>query len=338
MRGSKVNYVMVGGFVIASLIGLIIAIALLTGRTGAVDTYKTIYENVAGIKFGTQVTYEGYPVGQIEAIRPKMNDDGQMRFEVEMSVIRGWKIPDDSSAVISASGLLSAVVIDIQAGRSKNFLKPGSIIHGKGGGNLFSAVSAIAGEMGDLAQNHIKPLVENLNRYIDGLGKSLEEGAPDLVRNILMIVADLAEKTPRITTSIDQMTDRFNKGSASVASPENVASLDHSIKNVEVVSGNLAKLSHELEATRRRMDNLFATLDSAATETKGPVTESAKELKHSLSAVSRYIDSITYNLEGTSRNMHEFSRHIRQNPGLLLGGTPPKDEAAASPAPAPAKR
>jgi phospholipid/cholesterol/gamma-HCH transport system substrate-binding protein len=208
------------------------------------------------------------------------------------------------------------------------------MINSKGGGNLFSAVSAIAGEMGDLAQNHIKPLVENLNRYIDSLGKALDEGAPDLVRNILMIVADLAEKTPRITTSIDQMTDRINKGSAGVLNDSNVASIDRSIKNVESMSGNLSKLSHELEATRRRMDNLFTTLDSAATETKGPVTESVKELRQSLSSVSRHIDSITYNLEGTSRNMHEFSRNIRQNPGLLLGGTPPKDEADSSPAPA----
>ena len=25
--------------------------------------------------------------------------------------------------------------------------------------------------------------------------------------------------------------------------------------------------------------------------------------------------------------MYEFSRQIRENPGLLLGGTPPKDQA-----------
>ena len=34
------------------------------------------------------------------------------------------------------------------------------------------------------------------------------------------------------------------------------------------------------------------------------------------------------NLEGAARNMYEFSRQIRQNPGLLLGGTPPEDAAA----------
>ncbi|MBF0335661.1 MAG: hypothetical protein HQL40_18810, partial [Alphaproteobacteria bacterium] len=37
-------------------------------------------------------------------------------------------------------------------------------------------------------------------------------------------------------------------------------------------------------------------------------------------AKSRNIDSIVYNLDGMSRNMHEFSRLLRQNPGLLLSG------------------
>jgi phospholipid/cholesterol/gamma-HCH transport system substrate-binding protein len=36
---------------------------------------------------------------------------------------------------------------------------------------------------------------------------------------------------------------------------------------------------------------------------------------------------INQNLEGAARNMFEFSRQIRQNPGLLLGGKPPTDEA-----------
>jgi phospholipid/cholesterol/gamma-HCH transport system substrate-binding protein len=46
-----------------------------------------------------------------------------------------------------------------------------------------------------------------------------------------------------------------------------------------------------------------------------------------METLSRHIDTIAQNMEGTSRNMYEFSRHIRQNPGLLLGGTPPAEKA-----------
>ena len=64
MKSNKVNYVVVGVFVLAMLVGAIAAIALLSGRTGPTETYFTSYGDVSGIKFGTKVLYMGYPVGQ----------------------------------------------------------------------------------------------------------------------------------------------------------------------------------------------------------------------------------------------------------------------------------
>ena len=66
MTNHRINYALVGFFVLVTLVTLIATIAVLTGRTGAVSTYFTTYENVGGIKFGTQVLYEGYPIGQVE--------------------------------------------------------------------------------------------------------------------------------------------------------------------------------------------------------------------------------------------------------------------------------
>ena len=55
MRSSKINYLIVGLFVLAMIGALVTTVAMLTGRTGAVDNYYTYYANVNGIKFGTQV-------------------------------------------------------------------------------------------------------------------------------------------------------------------------------------------------------------------------------------------------------------------------------------------
>ena len=38
--------------------------------------------------------------------------------------------------------------------------------------------------------------------------------------------------------------------------------------------------------------------------------------------MAQNIDTINQNLDGASRNLNEFSRRIRNNPGLLLGGSP----------------
>ena len=48
-------------------------------------------------------------------------------------------------------------------------------------------------------------------------------------------------------------------------------------------------------------------------------------MRYTMETIAERIDSVTYNLEGTSRNLYEFSRQIRINPGLLLGGTEPAE-------------
>lgn len=63
MNGGKLNYVVVGAFVLAMLVALVVSLAVLMGRTGATDDYYAVYRNVTGVKFGTQVLYEGYPIG-----------------------------------------------------------------------------------------------------------------------------------------------------------------------------------------------------------------------------------------------------------------------------------
>ena len=84
MNYDKLNYVIVGGFVLAMLAGLIVALAMLTGRTGATDAYYVVYRNVTGIKFGTQV----------EEVVPEPSAGG-MRFRVDFSVKEGWQIPEE---------------------------------------------------------------------------------------------------------------------------------------------------------------------------------------------------------------------------------------------------
>ena len=116
MGSSRVNYVAVGAFVLALLAGLIVAIIALTGRGGPVDRYHTVYDNVGGIDVGTQVLYEGFQIGQVERITPLLTE-GPVRFRVDLSVRRGWRIPEDSVARVAASARRRAM-------KSRRWLAP----------------------------------------------------------------------------------------------------------------------------------------------------------------------------------------------------------------------
>ena len=39
MKSDRINYIIVGGFVMLMLTGIVISVAMLSGRTGATDTY-----------------------------------------------------------------------------------------------------------------------------------------------------------------------------------------------------------------------------------------------------------------------------------------------------------
>ncbi|MDH5437080.1 MAG: MCE family protein, partial [Gammaproteobacteria bacterium] len=60
MRNDKINYMVVGSFVLSAFVVLIGVLFYITGNTGDKEKYYSIYSNVSGVKRGTPVTYEGY--------------------------------------------------------------------------------------------------------------------------------------------------------------------------------------------------------------------------------------------------------------------------------------
>jgi phospholipid/cholesterol/gamma-HCH transport system substrate-binding protein len=311
MQDSRINYVVVGAFVAAILAAFVIVVSTLAGRTGSTDEYYTIYDNVGGLKFGTLVMYEGYQIGQVDSIEPVI-EGNQVNFRVNLSVQEGWNIPSDSLARATVSGLLAAMTIDIEGGKSTTLLKPGEKINGVSASNIFAALSSIGAEFGDLSANAIKPLLGNLNNYVSQLDKTTMEHLPGIMKNLETISGTLAEDLPEITNSLKRTIAIVE---TDVLAPENREKID-------AIIGDLAAFTGDLEETR---ENLFQALDSVnklITDNAGNVDESIRSLRYTLDTLARYIDDIAQNADITTRNMAEFSRTIRENPGLLIRSKP----------------
>lgn len=308
LKNAKTNYVIVGSFVIACLVGLVMTIAMLTGQTGAVDKYYTIYNSVQGLKFGTQVVYEGYPVGQVEEIRP-VKQDGRMRFEVEMSIAEGWDIPEDSYAAVSSAGLLSALTINIRPGKSQTTLKPGDRMLGIENADLFAAMSSLAEQISALMESDVKPLLLNLNTAVNTAAVLLQEDGTAMADQAKGILDQISAVTPEITRDLGSFSKTLNASGGEI---EKILS-----------PGNRQKINASLD----KMNSMVANADALVSTGKPEMEKAITDLRFVMETLARHIDNISQNMEGTSRNMYEFSRHIRQNPGLLLGGTPPVDTA-----------
>lgn len=304
MKDARINYAVVGTFVLVMLVAGAVTIALLTGRTGSADTYYTTLNNVTGVKYGTKVTYEGFVIGQVDDIAP-LRDAGKTRFRLKLGVREGWGIPADSMARAAASGILAAVAIDIKGGAAPAMLAPGAEIAGGANANIFAVMNEMAGQVADLNQNALKPLLATLNVRADALGKILEQQAPEILANLTAI-----------TVNVDKMTSTL---STKVVNEPNAERMSQAIQNA-------ADLTAGLKDSRQKLDSVLGSLDKVVTGNRHELEASVKDLRYTLQAVARNIDSVTYNLDGTTRNLHEFSRQVRDNPGILLGGSKPAQD------------
>jgi phospholipid/cholesterol/gamma-HCH transport system substrate-binding protein len=295
MREDSRNYVIVGSFVLAMLVALITWIALLSGRTGATDDYHVVYDNVMGLKTGVEILYEGYPVGLIEGISP-VEQDGRRRYRVDVSVERGWPIPDDSRATITAPGLLSGFVIDIEAGESSTLLEPDDEIPGEEAADMFAVVN----EVGEKLQ----PLLENL-----------AQTTPEILANVETFTTELNRTVEQINTLLD---------------PTNVGYVKRILVNLDSTTSDFAAVANDLNRTRGQVDDLIERLDEMLDAKNGEVGQAMVDLNHTLGSVARHIDAITSNLETTTRNMNEFSRQIRENPGVIIRGREADGDAGGS--------
>ena len=203
MRNNKLNYVAVGAFVLAMLSGLVVAVVSLSGRSGPSDTYYTTYRDATGLKFGSQVYYMGYPVGQVEKIEPVTTSDG-LHFKLELSIseeFSHWKVPADSVAQIKAAGLLAAITIDIRTGTSGDVLSPGDELKGLEQSDVFGAVSDTANVIKVLTETEVKPLLSTLNTSVQTLGKVIESDAAPLLVNLNRVATQLGDRGPEIITN-----------------------------------------------------------------------------------------------------------------------------------------
>lgn len=322
MKSRKINYVVVGGFVIAMLTALTFSIALLSGHSGETEDYYVVYDNVSGVGFGTKVLFEGYHVGQVEDITPAV-EDGVLHFRLDMSIVKGWHIPVDSVARKESGGLLSAVTIAISAGESIETLEPGSQINSGASTSLFDVVSQVASDAGDVTRTGLKPLLENINKQVALLGVMLEEDIPVLLGELSATASVAAERAPVILANLETFTENLDE----ILSARNIALVNSSLENIEEGTGNFVAIAGDLQTTSANIDRMIASINEVVSGNKDNVDKTLVDLRYSMESVARHVDAISRNLEGSSRHMYEFSRQIRLNPGLLLGGKPPRDEA-----------
>src|SRR5579862_7629060 len=114
---TKANYVAVGAFVLACILGIVIALLWLAGFQYSREyaLYQTSFVGpVTGLGDGTPVRYNGIDVGRIQDLNFDPSDP--KKVVVKMQIKPDLKIPSDSEASIASEGLTGGNYVEIEGG------------------------------------------------------------------------------------------------------------------------------------------------------------------------------------------------------------------------------
>ncbi len=256
MKRENVNYFLTGVVALGSLALLMVALFIITGRSGATDEYVVRYRNVAGLAFGTPVFYQGYRIGQIESISPE-RDAEATRFRVDFTVQDGWQIPQDSVAQLMSSGLLSDVFISIREGEAKTFLEPGSEIPGREAADLFGAMGEIdkAVELVDKLNASATSLNQILSPANRGHVDSLLAESSAAASNVRTLTADLIETRKQLNSILGELdaTVKENRPEIQQAMADLRFTLDSMAQRIDAITYNLESASRHFDEFSRQI-------------------------------------------------------------------------------------
>lgn len=293
-----------GIFVIAGLVTIIAMFVVVRGQFERQDSYHSYFNNVAGLRPGASVIYEGYIIGTVEDITPEATDKG-MTFRVDLGVTAGWAIPRDSMAEISALSLLSAQSIQIVAGQEAA-LAPGDLIPSRPASNLMLELGRTADQFAEIASTSLVPLLITIEEL-------LNEEARDALSGLTNLTASVNDGVPAILEKVERTAGNLETASQSVAE----------MAGNETQEAVTAAIGDMLEAADNINDASLA-IKTASDDTSKMVIDVTKTVENTwiteINGTLTRIDNAAMKLEDISQSVLTSAGNIEE----LTGGEIPQ--------------
>jgi phospholipid/cholesterol/gamma-HCH transport system substrate-binding protein len=278
---TRANYVAVGAFVMACIIGLVITILWLAGVQYAqeYEYYQTYFKGpVTGLGKGTTVRYNGIEVGRIAELAFDPNDP--QRVIVTMQLQPNLNIREDSLASIETQGLTGGTYVEIDGGTVNSprlVAKPGE---------TYPVIKAKASTLMELEESAPK-LIAKLNEAGDRVNRLLSDQNE---RAISQILANLNETTGVIahrSGNIDSV----------------LRNADNTMRNLNDASQKIGPLVADANVDLNKFGKLATDADDLV---KGPA---AGEVAGLVADMRKLVDSLT-----------RLSDELNREPTKLLFG------------------
>lgn len=297
---NKVNYALVGTFVVTLLLALVVGILWLSGGAQYRKHYTPyiayMNESVSGLNLNAPVKYRGVEVGRVKRISLEHGE----RVRLDLDIEEGTPIKENTVAFLTVQGLTGIAQIELSGGTKD--ARPLISRTGEEPAIIKTRPSLLV-----RLDNAATDLLTSFNRTSDNINSVLDQ--------------DNRDSTKKILANIAQLTG------ALVANQNNI---DAILRNSETTTDNAAKLTAELPALAERIARSADTLKKMSDEVSKASASTRKTMDRAHEWVNQVSDETLPELQGTLSELQELTASLKRiggelerNPGMLVVGREP---------------
>jgi len=272
--------------------------------------FVLVYDKVSGLSISNTVSINGLTVGKVSYVGFLPNDTNA-KILVRIKLDNEIEIPSKTVAIIR-SDFLGSNHIDLKLRPSNSFAKPGD--------TLLTSVATTIKEEVSMQMLPIKVKAEEMMASLDSVlgairyifNKETQENLAATFVSIQNTINTLEHSSYGIDTLISSQTGRLNRIFANVESI--TKNLDENGDKIDNVIANFSKLSDSLAQVD--IKNTLVQMDKALSGFQ----EIVDKVNRGEGSMGQLVnnDTLYYELEGASRELHQLLEDIKLNPNRYV--------------------
>jgi len=299
---TKVNYALVGGFVLVLGAALIAGVLWLASGGGYQEKpilyLALIGESVAGLNLNAPVKYRGVDVGKVRTIRLDPHNPEQVRLV--FAIDRGTPIKEDTVAVLKTQGLTGIAYVELDGG---TLASPPLRAQAPGELPVIQTKPSLSARV----ENMLTTVLAKLDSTSDNVNKILSD------ENLASFKSTLAD------LSAVARTLAANQGSINAGLANAARTFDNSARVSAQLGPVIEQVGRSADAFAR-MSNEAATASAAAGKT---VDALGADMKRFTGETLPELERLLGELNVLSASLRRLSEKVEGSPGGLLWGRRP---------------
>lgn len=289
--GGRVNYTMVGAFIVVLIAALIGGIFLLSNFRSDVpyDTYLVnMNEAVSELSIQAPVKYNGVNVGYVSNI--ELNQNNLQEVILTLKIKQGTPITESTIATMMAQGVTGITYVGLKSTKSQSPLlvsRPGEPYP------IIKSVPSLLMQL-DTA---LREVTDNIKGMTQIFYKTFDEQNQQALKQTLQNVQNFTKTLSDNTQEIDTILNNTSKASKKL--PATINQLNATLTSTK-------KLTQKLTTTGQKINNMVDDSRAAMQNISG---QTVPQFNETLRKVNQLLASL-----------QALSKELKRNPSMLIRG------------------